>query len=56
MRNNNREYDLIIRHLLYFCNSSAKIFIRQFRNAIQLLFYLSIYFGGKNERIKLQIL
>lgn len=32
MRNKNREYDLIIRHLLYFCNGSAKIFIRQFKN------------------------
>lgn len=53
MRNNNREYDLIIRHLLCFCNSSVKIFIRQFRNRIQLLFYLSTKFGGQNERIKL---
>lgn len=56
MRNENRECNLIIRHLLRFCNSSAKIFIRQFRNRIQLLFYLSIKFGGQNERIKLQIL
>lgn len=53
MRNENRECNLIIRHLLCFCNSSAKIFIRQFRNIIQLLFYLSIEFGGKNERVKL---
>lgn len=39
MRNKNREYDLIIRHLLCFCNGSAKIFIRQFKNLIQLLFF-----------------
>lgn len=56
MRSENRECNLIIRHLLCFYNSSAKILIRQFRNEIQLLFYLSIKFGGKDERINLQII
>lgn len=39
MRNKNREYDLIIRHLLRFCNGSAKIFIRQFKIEFNFYFF-----------------